>query len=264
MSKSSFSNPFAPVDTQPVHVAGQEVSKIAVRVQDDNGEHQVSGILGRDYNLISNQLAYDTASDVFTRSDLNWQTLVDYRGKERIHFDGKRYIHHFITGEPIEQVCGQPCHLGALLYNSYDGSSRFGFELFLCNMHCTNQYISRNKFGFFAIRHTSNGQIHFDINDATAELADGAQRAIAVAPRISQLSEIPLTLEHLTAARQKTAIPASKWGDVLDQLAKEDGTAYGLFQALTFTATHKLSGLSAISTGASITDFALDPHAFTQ
>jgi hypothetical protein len=46
----------------------------------------------------------------------------------------------------------------------------------------------------------------------------------------------------------------SRWGDVLDALAGEDGTAFGLFQALTNVASHRLAGLSAVATGTSITE----------
>lgn len=248
MAVSKFTNPFVDVKTEPVEVAGQKVPKIGVMVKDDDGNRQCVGILSKDYNLIKNQVAHDVAHDVMTRSQWDWQDLKTF-------WNGHQYIAHYITRQPIIDKKGIPLHAGIMVRNAYDGTGAYGFEMFACNMVCTNQYISRNRFGFFQIRHT--GQNNFDINDALQNVEAGAQKLLEVAPIIHQLKETPLTLEHITTTKKNTNIPQSKWGDVVDQLGNEERTLFGLFQALTFVATHILTGYTAIQIGDGITSYML-------
>jgi len=248
---NSFTNPFADVDMQPVQVAGQDVAKIAVRVKDDAGEYTVAGILGKDYQVYKNSMARDVASDIMTRSNKEWTNL-------KTLWDGKKYVDYFYTKDPITSIKNgmtYPLHLGMMLRNSYDGSSKFGFEFFIMNMICANQYVSRKQLGYFAVRHTGENQI--DVNDALQNLSIGTTRMIELAPRIENFISKPLAIADLVSAQAADIIPGSQWGAAIETLGKEAdaGTVFGLFQAMTWVTSHKLSGMNSISQGDGVTEY---------
>jgi hypothetical protein len=254
-SSSTFGNPFADVDIQPVAVAGETVpTRVAVRVRDDHGDFQVQGILGRDYQLLPNRKVRDVAEDIMSRSPAD---LGGFRNLKTL-WDGKRYVDYFASNHPIATVNGRhkelSLSLGLMVWNSYDGTRKVGFEVFALNPFCTNQYHSRNRFGFFAWRHDPGESGRIDVDEAVQNIGVGVGNIIRVAPAIQDLKDRPLTTPMLLEAKARTELPQSRWGDVLDALAGEDGTAFGLFQALTNVASHKLAGLSAVATGTSITE----------
>jgi hypothetical protein len=251
-----FSDPFASVDIQPVAVAGEEIaSKIAVRVKADDGTwSRTPAVLSSGYNLLQNSVVKDVGDDIMSRSGHEWRPLKRY-------WDGRKFIDMHITNAPITQVDGgnspHPIHLGLMLRNSYDGSSVFGVELYACNMVCTNQYHDRNRFGYFAIRHSGEGA--FDVNDAVANIGAGANNIIAIAPKLNQMRLTDLTIQHLVDAQKSTEVSTPRWGDVLEQLGKEPdmGTLYGLFQALTFVATHQVGGMKSLKVSESVGNYFL-------
>ena len=249
--KSVFSNPFADVDMQPVQVAGEDVAKVAVRVKNDNGEFKLAGILGKDYSIHKNSLAKDVASDIMSRSGMEWSNL-------KTLWDGKKYADYFYTSNPITEIKNgavYPLHLGMMLRNSYDGSSKFGMEFFVMNQICMNQYIARKIMGYFAVRHT--GTNNFDIQDALQNVSVGATRLTQLAPRIENLIGKDLTTADITAAASSDLIPASHWGVALETLNKEldAGKIFGLYQALTYVTSHKMQGFKAIGAGDAVTEY---------
>lgn len=249
-----FSDPFSEVETQPLQINGQEItSKIAVRVKDDEGNwSNTPAILSSDYKLLKNSVARDVASDIMSRSGMQWKEL-------KTLWDGKKYCQYYITEENVADISGgeiatHPLKVGIMSRNAYDGSGVFGFEVFACNVVCTNQYHDRNRFGYFAIRHDNK---EFNIQDALDNLSRGVSNVIAAAPLWSKMRAEPLRIEHIIAAKKETTIPKSMWCDVLDQLALESATVFGLYQALTFVASHNVQGFNAISVGESISKLLL-------
>lgn len=250
-TKATFSNPFADVDMQPVQVAGEDVAKVAVRVKDDKGEYKLAGILGKDYTVYKNSLARDVASDIMTRSGMPWKQL-------KTLWDGKKYADYYYTENPITAIANgstYPLHLGMMTRNSYDGSSKFGFEFFIMNTICLNQYIARKIMGYFAVRHT--GHNDFDIEDALQNVSLGATRLTQLAPRLQQLTTRELTVADITQAANADLIPASHWGAALGTLEKEmdAGKIFGLYQALTFVTSHKMQGFTSINAGDGVTEY---------
>ncbi len=258
LGKATFNDPFADVDVHPVAVAGENVpTRIAVRVKDDQGRFQVASILGKDYPLLPNRKVRDMAEDVMSRAPA-W--MAGFRNLKKL-WDGKHYVDYFVSNAPIVGGNGEKnvleLNLGLMVWNAYDGTRKTGFEVFALNPWCTNQYHSRNRFGFFAWRHTPGEVAKIDMEDVLRNISVGVQNVIAVAPMIQELKARPLTLHMLTDVKKKTDMPQSRWGDVLDALDKEDGNAFGLYQALTNVCSHKLTGMSAISTGTGVTDYFL-------
>lgn len=250
--KNNFNNPYTEkVTLEPVKCGGIEVEKVSVMVEDDAGVKHLAGILGKNYNLIKNSMVKDTTDDIMTRSGYSWRNI-------KTLWDGKRLADYYITDQEITTIKnGQayPIHLGLMARNSYDGSSAYGIELFACNMVCTNQYVSRNRFGYFQVYH--NDRQAYLIDDAVQMVSQGAQRVLEIAPRFEDMMSREFTHDMIVKAKEKTAVPHSKWGDVLDQMAVENATLFGLYQALTFVTSHKMSGFNSISAGDSVTDFAL-------
>jgi hypothetical protein len=253
--KQEFSNAFADVEIQPIQVAGETVpTRVAVRVKDDAGEFGLAGIVGRDYQLLPNRKVRDIAEDIMSR------TPDEYGGFRNLKtaFDGKRYVDYFVSNNPIASIVNGDTTglmLGLMVWNAYDGSRKTGFECFALNPFCTNQYHSRNRFGYFAWRHSPGQGV--DMEDAITSISHGVQNIIAIAPRLGLLKHTPLALPLIIEAKAATKLPQSRWGDVLDQLGEESDSAFGLYQALTNVASHKLTGMSAIDIGSSITEFFL-------
>jgi hypothetical protein len=270
-AKTTFSDPFADVQIDEVSAGGDRVAnKIAVRVKDDAGDFQLAGILSAGYGLIPNRKVRDIADDVMSRENaLQWGGH-DLGGFDNIKtlFDGKRYVDYFASKNPIASMNGSlekaGLKLGLMVWNAYDGTRKVGFEVFALNPFCTNQYHSRNRFGYFAWKHSGDEAGQIDMDDALGSIGNGVTNLIRVAPLIGSLKKTPLALPDLISAKANTDVPPTRWGDVLDVLAKEtgaasaqpggNGTAFDLYQALTNVATHKLSGLSAIDAGSSITE----------
>jgi len=279
MQQHKFSDPFTEVKAERTYIntgdGQQDIPRTAVMVKDDSGVFRLAGSVSTDYQLIDNRLARDIASDIFTRSEgkgLKWQPLMKAhsgkdedgreRGKEMVSFNGRRYLHHFVS-DPIPELdingeeTGHDIRLGALLRNAYDGSAKFGMEMFMFNYMCENQYYSRNQFGYFAIRHTADARNRFDLEDACQQLSNSVTRAIEIAPRLKAMQRIPITVDSIIEARQKTKFPGRNWGDVLRELDKQQKTRFGLYQAMTHVASKSLHGLNAIDKGTSVTDFML-------
>jgi len=173
-------------------------------------------------------------------------------------WDGKKYVDYFYTENPISEIKNgttYPLHLGMMLRNSYDGSSKFGMEFFIMNQICMNQYIARKTMGYFAIRHT--GSNNFDVNDALQNVSLGATRLTQLAPRLEHMVSKKLEIADITAAAASDLIPGGHWGTALETLQKEVdfGTVFGLYQALTFVTSHKMTGFSAINKGDAVTEY---------
>jgi len=250
---AGFSDPFAEVRESPVQVAGQDVAKTGIQVQDDDGEWILAGIMSKDYHLIKNDVARDVGSDIMSRSGHQWKQL-----PKRI-WDGKRYVSYHVTEQPITTIDTRhpenpirPIHLGMMMRNTYDGKGKFGLEIYAMDFICSNQFISRNLFGYFAIWHGESQELKID--DAIQNVAKGAENILAIAPRIQELSATPLVSDHIVNAAQKTRMPISKWGEVITRLALEETSMFGLYSAMTYVASHKLIGFNAINIGNTITD----------
>jgi hypothetical protein len=262
MSTVTFSDPFAAVEIQPLQVAGETVpTRVAVRIKSDEGPFSVAGIVGRDYQLLSNRKVRDIAEDIMSRCP---STLGGFRGLKTL-FDGKRYVDYFASNQPIISLHNgraTDLKLGLMVWNSYDGTRKVGFEIFALNPFCTNQYHSRNRFGFFAWRHQPGEAAKIDVDDALQNISNGIQNIVRAAPLMEEMKHTPLSLPLILDIKAGTKMPQSRWGDVLDELKAEEATKWGIYQAMTNVASHKLNGLSAIDIGSSITDHFLgDPSA---
>lgn len=249
----SFTDPFAETKFETISVGSKEVdSKVAVCVKDDDGEFQVAGWVSTGYNLIDNKRVDEIGTDIMSRSGHEWKPL-------KTLWDGKKFARYFITKESITEIesdnpelPARPLHLGLMMRNAYDGKGAFGEELFVCDHSCMNQFISRNRFGFFIINHDDKSE--YMIEDAVKNLSSGMQKLIDVAPVFREMSQAPLSANHIIQARKGTMLPESMWGKVLLRLSIESCTMFGLYSAMTYIASHQLKGFNQLSIGNTITD----------
>lgn len=248
------SNPFTKVELEPILVDGKEQRNKRVVVTDDNNERHFITAVGQNYQLIHNEILYQAAQDVMSRSDYDFEHLKTY-------WDGFRYLEYYRSTDPIVEGGNggyNNLHLGAMWRNAYDKSSLAVLSIYLLCKGCLNQYHSSNLFGQFEIRHVSSDQFTQDsISDALKNLQIGAGNAIKLAPRIKAMEHEVIDVEAVCKAKQANLLPDVRWPDVLDQLNAEKKTQHGLFQAMTNVATHKLPDWSGHRYRESVTEYFL-------
>jgi hypothetical protein len=238
------SDPYTDVDLRPVVVDGHEIDKYAAMVKDDDGNWKNVGIHSAEYNLIKNEIAENTITDVMSRSEYEWEPF------KRL-WDGKKFMSAHISRNAIAQVRGnveRSMHLAIMARNSYDGSCAFHIEFFAIAIECSNQFLNRNRFGAYIMRHTNSNE--WDIDDAVENISAGGQRLLELAPRFNQMSQTPIDVNYLKNTRNAEIIPDTKWGEVLRNI--EDDTEWGLYNSLTHVASHDIRGFSQITYGEKI------------
>ena len=256
MSKVTFSDPYAPVEIEPIMTSeGLETKRQIIKVRDDEGKLQPVSDVSRDYQVITNEAAFQIVQDVQSRSEYTWQEMKNF-------FDGKRYYHYSMSEQEVGKVnngISRTVRVGILAKNSYDGSCRFGIQLFMAMYECTNQFIHPNMFGNFLMRHTqgAEGGNLLNAEDAAQQISRGAGTMVQMLPAIQSLKKSdPLSLSLLQQAQQGVAIAPSKWGSVLSNI--EADNEWGLLNAMTFVASHELAGGASLRAGESIGRFFLD------
>lgn len=254
-TKVIFSDPFTEVVERPLYADSVLSSRRAILAKDRDGEFREVGVVAGGYQLIHNTLALDIISDIQSRTDFNWRTLKTVwpadKGNKFIQLDvSERKIDTFDHNGQTNEM-----YLGMMTRNSYDGSTAFGFELFLFNMLCANQYINRNRFGYFSIRHDDNRS--FDILDSVRSVHDGVQRAIETAPRFRSLQSRSLDVNGLVGIRHDLdkSMPGHGWGETLKRL--DGDTEWDLYQAMTNFLSHERDGLSSFRQNDQITGYFL-------
>lgn len=254
METIKTTNPYAEVVLAPVVVDGREIDRRAVLVRDDEGDMRTAAIVSPDYHLVTNTVARDVMADVASRSQRDWEELT-------VHWNGRNYIQMLRTAEPeltLPEDGGHRIHLGMMVRNSYDGSGAFAFELFALHSKCQNQYVNRNLFGFFALRHTVGDAGGWDVNDALARLSDGANNLLKIGPRLQKLMKEPLTVDGLLEARARVKLADAYWPAVLSELADQPRTRFGLFQALTSVISHKAGAFAGLRASDAVGSFFLN------
>ena len=251
MAQPKFSDPFTPVEFEPIMTReGQETNRQIIKVKDDEGILQPISDVSRGYQLITNETALQIVHDVQTRSKFSWAEMTTPT------FDGKRFVANFMSEDEIASIkdgVSRSMRVGLRISNSYDGSCRFGIQLFVAFMECLNQFHSANQFGNFLLRHTSGdgGTNLLDAEDAAAQISRCAGVMLDTAPVFKSLVDSgPLTFQNLIHAKQNVDLPPTRWGDVLDRI--ETDSQWGLLNGMTFVATHNLSGGGSLRSGESI------------
>jgi hypothetical protein len=247
-SSVGATDPFTQVRLAPVSVNGTSVPQVGVEILNDEGCWEAINIHSQGYQLIPNALVKQVANEITSRSSMNWL-------EEKIIWTGRflsvlyRSDHLVDLPEVGDAVC-----LGLRVENSYDGSAKFRLALMAFVLSCTNGLMSPRLFTTYTVKH--NAAKEFDIEEAIEVIRDGASSLEVLAPKIGELSRMPLNVKRLASVARNIDLPNRDWGHVLQQL-EPARSMWDLMQALTHRVTSNTRGRSLITTSEGIGDYFL-------
>jgi hypothetical protein len=241
-------DPFAPVRLAPVAVNGTSVPQVGVEIRRDDGCWECINIHSQGYQLIPNSLVQQAAREITSRSSMEWS-------EERTIWTG-RFLSVLFRSDRLIQLpeVGDAVCLGLRVENSYDGSARFRLALMAFVLSCSNGLMSPRLFTTYTVKHLAGNA--FDIADAIGILNEGVTSLEVLAPKIAELSKMPLTTKRLAQVAKGIDLPNRDWGHVLQQLEPAK-TMWDLMQAITHRVTSNTRGRSLITTSEVVGDYFL-------
>jgi phage/plasmid-like protein (TIGR03299 family) len=116
-----------------------------------NGEFDVLGVVGKDYQIVQNHEAFKVLDDIVDMSGANFNAAGALKG-------GKRQFISMKIPQHIEFSNGDATDLYLFCTNSHDGKSAMRISVTPIRIACTNQIgqITQSALSSFTIRHTSN------------------------------------------------------------------------------------------------------------
>lgn len=141
-------DPLSRVYRTPLVTAdGVETDKHAIMLKPENTEPIHVGTVSNDYILVPNSEVRNIAQDVFEVEGLDYE-------KSECLFNGKRYSEKYrFPSLTIEPEKGDVINWGVEVFNSYDGSTRHGFSIYMERLICANGMIGSELFSSFRFRH---------------------------------------------------------------------------------------------------------------
>jgi hypothetical protein len=242
------SDPFAPVRLAPVSVNGTSVPQVGVEIMNDLGQWQCVNIHSQGYKLITNSLVRQVANEITSRSSMNWSV-------EKTISTG-RFLSILYHSDHLVQLpeVGDAVCLGLRVENSYDGSAKFRLALMAFVLSCTNGLMSPKLFTTYTVKHSTSSE--FDIEEAIEVIREGAYSLEVLAPKIGELSRMPLNVKRLASVAKNIDLPNRDWGHVLQQL-EPARSMWDLMQAITHRVTTNTRGRSLITTSEEVGDYFL-------
>jgi hypothetical protein len=237
-SRVQVSNPLAPVRTSPVQVGGSQVPHLAVEILNDHNIWETVDIHSPQYRLISNETVDMVTKDILAASDLSWRETGSTVWTGR--FYGAQFISDGLVDVP---EVGDSICLGLKTENSYNGACQFRISLQAYVLSCCNGLVSPRLFRSFAVRHTNGND--FKIDEAVSVLSTGMTILEQIAPRVSALSKIPLTIDLLAQVARETRLPDREWGHITREL-NGIHDLWGLLQKITRRLTHEGRGRAGL------------------
>lgn len=242
-------DPLAPVQLSPVRVNGSQVPNQAVEILNDDGAWECINIHSPLYKLIPNQTVQTVTNDILGASELSW--------KETTSVWTGRYFAQLFMSDGLQEVpvTGDTLALGLRSENSYDGSCQFRLVLQAYVLSCSNGLVSPRLFRSFAVKHM-NGNDGFRIDEAVSIISSGMSILEHIAPRVSALSRIPLTINLLAQVARETKLPNREWGYIAREL---NGVLdlWGLMQVITNRLTHHGRGRAGLQSQEIVGDYFL-------
>jgi len=241
-------DPFAPVRLSPVSVNGSAVPQVGVEILNDEGHWDCVDIHSAGYLLVQNQAVREAGTEIMSRSSMSWT-------EERTIWTG-RFLSVLYRSDHLRELpeVGDAVSLGLRVENSYDGSAKFRMVLMAFVLSCSNGMMSPKTFATYTIKHLASNA--FDIEEAVGILNDGVIALEVLAPKIGELSRMPLNVKRLASVAKNIDLPNRDWGHVLQQL-EPARSMWDLMQALTHRVTSNAKGRSLITTSETIGDYFL-------
>lgn len=246
--KIASSDPLTPTRIMPVEVAGRGVQKIAIQVQNDDGDWECVSIHGPNYRLIENRHVAEVTEELFSRTGLSWDSASEI-------WTGKYWAKLYRSDVSMEAPkVGDALALGLRIENSYDGSCQFRLVLMAYVLSCSNGLVSPRCFSAYRMRHTRSHD--FSITEAVEVIQSGMDEVMGIVPMVERLSDIPLTVELLSQVARDTELPNGEWGHIARELSNAR-SAWDLMQAITHRLTHHGRGRSSLQHQERVGDYFL-------
>ncbi len=282
-------DPFCDVDVMPLAETGGKHGVIRLKNQDGNWEAigTKGAIHGSDYRLVANSKIEQITQDILTRTGYDYKPLpTEYHNEAatNISWDGKKFASRWyiedINGDVQDSALNTDTTimLGCEAVNSYDGSHKVGINFYMMSMDCQNQFYSNNLLGGFVFNHydRKDGSLDQDMTDAVGLIGQQAETFTKALPQLQKLISTPLhetnPLQGYLDIRSELQGPKRPWAPsqechVLDELANNGITSklnktqtahtqnlWGLLNAYTAVATHKVGGFNGANLSRYTTD----------
>jgi len=212
-------------------------------VRDDTGK--TLHVATDSYKIVTNEEAFGAFEDAIAKSTLDRKGLrigTDYSR------EGARCFRQYLfPAHRVEVKQGVTVALRLLMFNSYDGSLRFGGRCGAYNFVCANTSISGKDYGQFSARHTAG----IDIAKAIAGLTKAAEEHIETTRRWAAWPQIAITDQQAMAVCRDIPEPTNSlvdglvhaWLRARDEDGPQSGSnAWTLFNVLTAWASHTAMG----------------------
>jgi len=230
-------------------VNGSPVLNQGIEILNDDGFWEAINIHSSAYQLVPNDVMASVTQEILGGSDLDWNQVNQI-------WTG-RYFAQIFTSSGIVEVpeVGDTLCLGLRAENSYDGSCQFRLVLQAFVLSCANGLVSPRNFRSFSMKHTSN--IEFNVQDAVKVIGTGLDLLEQVAPKVSALSRIPLSIDVLARVSMDTHLPKREWGFITENLQGVKDL-WGLMQVITQRLTHEGRGRAGLLAQEVIGDYFLE------
>jgi hypothetical protein len=189
-----------------IQIPGIEDYKAVVRSKD----RQVLGVSTTKYGVLPNQQAFDMVFDAIEKMGLN-ANVVDCTMNGKLSRVRATIEFPDIQVDPGD---GHKLVYRAVISNSYDGGTQFGFQHGAFRLVCTNGMIIGTMIENFQRRHTENLHLNFEevlhrfhkiVAMAPTIMLDGTQKFLNTSPKLqaAELSELLANVGKIPAKYTK-------------------------------------------------------------
>jgi hypothetical protein len=138
-------NPYAPVETTKFFTdKGADSGLVGVVILDDEGKEVVVGQVSKDYHLVPNEEVDKYVRDLLIDMGLPYRDerlgkSPGYNG-QTVFFNGGQFRRRYLIGDfdVSTDTVGHAIGIHLNVYNSYDGTKKYGYSLGLTVLACTN------------------------------------------------------------------------------------------------------------------------------
>lgn len=216
-----FTDAFAEIKNEPLATAGGVTSsRRAIICPDENGEWHEVGVVSNDYNLVPNSFVYQTALDILETAALEYEEMAP-------QFDGSRYAQRFriLNADYQYETRRKGDIVAAVLnvVNSYDGSTKFGAQLDLIRLACTNGMTMSHLLGGFRFKHNSSDPDEFnrEVVAAANQLIGVGEKVGRIMPYLGKMQETHIGVRSLYPLFEQIGLSGDARNKVMKSIAED-------------------------------------------
>lgn len=237
-------DPFSPVTKEALSIegSGKQSSRYAIvlhpqtsKSANDDGtgvevveeiEPVEVGVVSNEYKLIQNLDVVNIAEEILRSTNLQWTF-------ENHIFDGRRFMQRYrIPDLNLERTKGDVIALTLDVFNSYDGSSQFGFAFNALRLVCLNGMTVASKLGGFKMNHFENpDRFERELEQARAKVLGMGNNLRTLGPAIDRMNETPLDVSSIQRFLSDTQMPRQYIPELIQGI--EMPTEWGIYNAAT-------------------------------